>query len=216
MPVTRPSNRERRISQAELYEGDDSMNEEEYEGEQEEEEGDNYLPNASSSHQVLNFQHNSQQHSHHDHSHSHSHIHSPAIQDDEDDDSFDDFDPPETASNGKNKKKKYATKRSKVGKNGEKPFVCDLIVCGKAFARRSDLVRHCRIHTNERLVFFFYAKGDFVDLQLMKFNSLLSCRPFVCPYPECLKAFIQRSALTVHVRVQFVGFLFYFIESDTG
>lgn len=54
-----------------------------------------------------------------------------------------------------------------------KSFTCT--TCAKAFARRSDLARHERIHS-----------GD---------------RPHKCDFPNCGKEFIQRSALTVHSRV---------------
>ncbi|KAJ9121635.1 hypothetical protein QFC22_002255 [Naganishia vaughanmartiniae] len=48
------------------------------------------------------------------------------------------------------------------------------IICDKRFTRKSDCVRHERIHVNDR--------------------------PFTCTMEGCNKSFIQRSALTVHIR----------------
>ncbi|BGP37985.1 hypothetical protein JCM10449v2_001912 [Rhodotorula kratochvilovae] len=57
----------------------------------------------------------------------------------------------------------------------DNPHPCPIVGCDKKFARKSDFLRHYRIHTGER--------------------------PFVCGHDGCGKSFIQRSALTVHMRV---------------
>ncbi|KAJ2399862.1 hypothetical protein GGI23_002395 [Coemansia sp. RSA 2559] len=61
-----------------------------------------------------------------------------------------------------------------AGVAAPKLFECAWGDCDRSFARKSDLVRHFRIHTG--------------------------VKPFECPWGGCTKRFIQRSALKVHFR----------------
>ncbi|KAF8074549.1 hypothetical protein FPV67DRAFT_586826 [Lyophyllum atratum] len=66
------------------------------------------------------------------------------------------------------------------GRNGARPFVCEVDDCGKCFIRGEHLKRHVRsIHTNDK--------------------------PHPCPYPGCGKSFSRRDNLGQHVRLHMMG-----------
>ncbi|BFZ60534.1 hypothetical protein YB2330_001570 [Saitoella coloradoensis] len=82
---------------------------------------------------------------------------------------------PRRASHQETESRNPFSNPANADKKGALPKVYACQHCGKAFARRSDLTRHERIHSG--------------------------VRPYPCPHPTCGKSFIQRSALTVHLRV---------------
>ncbi|POW20931.1 hypothetical protein PSHT_02954 [Puccinia striiformis] len=59
-----------------------------------------------------------------------------------------------------------------------RPYACTYAPCHKSFSRRSDLVRHVRIHTNERI-------GS-TDKHVVH-----AYRPYKCEFKSCGKCFIQ-------------------------
>lgn len=63
---------------------------------------------------------------------------------------------------------------------GEKPFVCNHEGCGKAFSYKNSLVTHKRIHTGEK--------------------------PFVCTHEGCGKAFTQQTHLTNHKTTHIIDY----------
>jgi uncharacterized Zn-finger protein len=87
------------------------------------------------------------------------------------------------------------------GEEEDEEPACNWRRCRKSFTRKSDLIRHARIHTNERYVSVF---GSLTSLAVLFHLSPLPSRPFACEHIGCGKSFIQRSALTVHTRVQSV------------
>lgn len=82
----------------------------------------------------------------------------------------------------------------------DRPFACTHEGCPKAFARKSDLVRHERIHNNERCV----CLASSLDNTQSSRSRPCVRSPWKCEWQGCRRDFIQRSALVVHMRTQCV------------
>jgi len=111
---------------------------------------------------------------------------------------------------GEDEDEEPATRGAKTMRSsGIKTHMCSWRRCRKSFTRKSDLIRHARIHTNERYVSGSASSrgsvfGSLTSLAVRFHLSPMPSRPFVCKHIGCGKSFIQRSALTVHTRVQSV------------
>lgn len=97
-------------------------------------------------------------------------------------------------------KKPTPKKALPVSDDPAKPYVCAEPKCLRGFARKSDLARHHRIHTNERQVITVDLKFSIRLCSLP--DNVVVYRPFICDYKGCGKAFIQKSGKTIHYRTQ--------------
>lgn len=84
----------------------------------------------------------------------------------------------------------------------DKQFVCLWENCGKEFTKKSDLIRHIRIHKNERLYKCDLCEKSFIQNSALTIHTRIHTneRPYTCTRDNCDKAFYDSSGLTRHLR----------------
>ncbi|PYH64265.1 C2H2-type zinc finger protein [Aspergillus vadensis CBS 113365] len=89
--------------------------------------------------------------------------------------------------------------------NGGRVFYCTWKQCIKGFNRKADLLRHRRIHTNERpyLCTFNDCNKRFTQKSSWKVHLRTHTgeKPYVCEHGGCHKAFSDSSSLARHRRI---------------
>lgn len=80
----------------------------------------------------------------------------------------------------------------------EKKFICH--ICGKRFSRNADLLKHVKVHTNERPFACPHCEKAFKRKDKLKLHLdlHLGYKPHICNY--CHKKFSQKTHLNEHIR----------------
>jgi hypothetical protein len=88
---------------------------------------------------------------------------------------------------------------------GEKPHTCDVVGCGKAFAKSCTLKMHMRSHTGERPYGcdVIGCGKAFAQSSTLKshMRSHMGEKPYTCEVVGCLKSFVRSYHLKSHMRV---------------